>query len=187
MARRAERRAPSAVVTLRCVSSLLRRFGPPDPEAPPTGRLGDWYAKPVAARPRHLVLCTNERTLLSVVIPRAPERHLRERFALAAEARLRQIPAPADVLRTEVGALTEVRLGRATSRSVLSSMTHFGHAVGAWLAERGADDLEALGLWLCDTPCFPLATHWPWLEAELLLTGGVAPDRRPVRCRADVI
>lgn len=170
---------PDRLITLRCVSSLLRRLGSSDPDAPPSGRLGDWYAKVVATRPRRLVLCTNERTLLCVVIPQAPQDRLRERFAAAVRTRLDQIPAPPAARLAEIGALTEVRLGRATNRSVLSSMTQFAFAVAAWLEERPADDLESLGLWLCDTPCSPLETHWPWLEAELLLTGTVAPGRRP--------
>jgi hypothetical protein len=60
-------------------------------------------------------------------------------------------------------------------------------AVEAWLERRPADDLDALGLSLCDTPCSPLKTHWPWLEAELLLTGTVAPGRKPFKFSAHVI
>ena len=84
-------------------------------------------------------------------------------------------------------ALTNVHLGRATNRSVLGSMREFGYAVQSWLETRSADDLDALGLWLCDTPCSPLQTHWPWLEAELLLAGSVAPGRRAMKFPALVI
>ena len=149
--------------------------------------LGDWYAKIVATRPKHLVLCTNERTLLCVVVALAPQDGLLDRFAAAAQHRINQIPAPGAVRLTERGAAAEVRVGRATSRSVLSSMNQFGYAVDAWLENRPADDLEALGLWLCDTPCSPLKTHWPWLEAELLLTGTVVPGRRPFKFSEHVI
>ncbi len=31
------------------------------------------------------------------------------------------------------------------------------------------DDLEHLALTLCDRPTFTISTHWPWLEAELIL------------------
>ena len=153
----------------------------------PSGSLGDWYAKIVATRPRHLVLCTNERTLLCVVVPLAPQDELPSRFAVAAQHRINQIPAPAAVRLAEVGALAEVRVGRATSRSVLSSMNQFGYAIEAWLDKRPADDLEALSLWLCDTPCSPLKTHWPWLEAELVLNGAVAVGRKPFKFSEHVI
>ena len=66
-------------------------------------------------------------------------------------------------------------------------MTQFGYAVQSWLGRRPAADLDALGLWLCDTPCSPLTTHWPWLEAELLLTGTVAPGRKPFKFSEHVI
>ena len=71
----------------------------------------------------------------------------------------------------ERAALADVQLGRATNRSVIGSINEFTYAIDAWFAHRSGDDLEALGLWLCDTPCFPLRTTWPWREAELLLTG----------------
>jgi len=165
----------------------MKRLGAPDPDAPPSGRLGDWAAKIVSTRPRHLVLCTNERTLLCVVISLAPHHQLRERFLAAVRHRINQIPAPPGLRLAEIGALTEVRWGRARNRSVLSSMTQFGHAVTSWLDERPHGDLEVLGLWLCDTPCSPLKTTWPWLEAELLLTGAVAPGRRPFQSSEHVI
>jgi hypothetical protein len=66
-------------------------------------------------------------------------------------------------------------------------MTHLGFAVEAWLEAGRPLDLEALGLWLSDTPCSPLTTHWPWLEAELLLTGTVAPGRQPPKFPVAVI
>jgi hypothetical protein len=176
------------VITLRCTTQLRRRLGVVEQDdVTPSGVLGDWYAKIVTTRPRHLVLCTNERTLLCVVTPLAPQSDLSARFAAAAQHRINQVPAPAALRLTEVGALAAVRVGRATSRSVLSSMNQFGYAIEAWLERRPAEDLEALGLWLCDTPCSPLRTHWPWLEAELLLTGAVAAGRKPFKSTDHVI
>jgi hypothetical protein len=125
--------------------------------------------------------------LLCVVVPLAPQSDLLRRWVAAAQARINQIPVAASLRMAEVVAFREVRVGRATSRSVIGSMTQFGYAVQSWLERRRADDLDALGLWLCDTPCSPLKTHWPWLEAELLLTGAVAPGRRPFKFSEHVI
>lgn len=86
-----------------------------------------------------------------------------------------------------MAAFSEVRVGRATNRSVIGSMTQFAYAVDAWMQGKDPADLDALGWWLCDTPCSPLKTHWPWLEAELLLTGAVAPNRQPFRFSEHVI
>jgi hypothetical protein len=160
------------MTTLRCSAQLLRRLGPlRGAEVPASGQLGDWYARIVATRPRHLVLCTNECSLLCVVIPLAPQHQLLDRFVEAAQHRINQIAAPADARMKERAALADVHLGRATNRSVIGSMNEFTYAIDAWFAHRAGDDLEALGLWLCDTPCSPLPTTWPWREAELLLTG----------------
>ena len=175
------------MITLRCTTALLKQLGGVAASEPrPSGRLGDWDARVVATRPRHLVLCTNERTLLCVVVPLAPARELPQRFAVAAESLIRRIPAPANLLAHEIRALEEIHVGRATNRSVGSSMTHFGYAVETWLESRPLD-LDALSLWLCDTPCFPLSTTWPWLEAELVVTGAVAPDRSPFKYDDHVI
>jgi|GEM_PF-3069250 len=128
-----------------------------------------------------------KRTLLCVVIPRAPQPQLLDRFVAAAQNRISQIPVPAFALMQERAALADVRLGRATSRSVIGSMNQFAYAIDAWFEHRSGYDLEALGLWLCDTPCSPLRTTWPWLEAELLLGDTVASDRRPLRFGDPVI
>jgi len=162
------------MTTLRCSAQLLRRLAPVATEVSPSGQLGDWYARIVATRPRHLVLCTNERSLLCVVVPLAPQHTLLDRFVEAAQHRINQIAAPAHARMKERAALADVRLGRATNRSVIGSMNEFTYAINAWFEDRSGDDLEALGLWLCDTPCSPLSTAWPWREAELLLAGTVA-------------
>ena len=176
------------LIFLRCTASLLKQLGgETGPETPSSSRLGDWDAKLVATRPKHLVLCTNERTLLSVVIPLAPAKELRSRFAAAAEQLIRRIPASAELIDAEIAALSNIQLGRAHNRSVRSSMTHFGYAVEAWLAHERGLDLADMSLWLCDTPCVPLETDWPWLEAELVVTGSVAPGRQPLKHRDHVI
>ena len=175
------------MITLRCTASLLKQLGgETTPGVTPSARLGDWDARLVATRPKHLVLCTNERTLLSVVVPFAPATTLRSRFAAAAARLIRLIPASSDIVTEEIVALADIQLGRAHDRSVRSSMTHFGYAVATWLANERPLDLDELSLWLCDTPCFPLQTKWPWLEAELVLTGSVAPGRKPFKHRHHV-
>jgi len=133
--------------------------------------LGDWYANVIASRPRALALCTNERTLLSVVVPISPGRDFAGRFRAAALMRVQQIPVPAAMRLEETGAFTDLRVHRTRSRSVLASMNQLGWGAEVWLRERPSGDLEELGLWLCDTPCSALETHWPWKEAVLLLTG----------------
>ena len=179
------------MISLRCTAALLRRLRVTTPPAvAPTGRLGDWCAKPLRVRGRRLALCTNERSFLSVVVPTAPSSTFLERFATAAQHRINQIPAGASLRLSEIAELREVRFGRAANRSVLSTMNQLGLDAEFWLYDQPTDrpiDLETLGVRLCDTPCFALSTDWPWLEAELLLTGAVSPDSRGLRSRRSVI
>jgi hypothetical protein len=175
------------LVTLRCTASLLKRLHQPIEDGPPTGRLGDWYARPIFRKPRHVVLCTNERSLLCVVVPFAPMADLRRRFAEAAIGRIKEIPAPLALLGVEFDALRAVNFGRSVSRSVISTMNQFMYSAESWFEERPYGDLDELGLWLCDTPCTAISTHWPWLQAELVLTGAVAPGRRPLKSKMHIL
>ena len=159
------------MVTLRGTAGLLSRLHQPLAEDSPTGVLGDWYAKVIVVRPRVLVLCVNERSLLSVVVPLAPASGLLDRFVAAASQRIDQVEVDPSKRRAEIEALIPSRVGRTKRRSVLSSLNHFAFAAQDWLAEDPNGDLEALGRWLCDTPCFPLRTTWPWTEAQMLLEG----------------
>lgn len=114
----------------------------------------------------------------------APKASFLERFGAAAQNRINQLPIPASIRLDEISALRELRLGRATNRSVLATMTQLGLDAEAWLFSQPPGeplDLDALGLRLCETPCTAISTHWPWLEAELILTGSVAPGRRGLR------
>jgi hypothetical protein len=86
-----------------------------------------------------------------------------------------------------MAALRDIGIGRTANRSVLSTMTQLALDAEAYLDSDGSEDLEALGQRLCDTPCSALSTTWPWLEAELCLTGSVAPGRRGLRSRRSVI
>lgn len=158
---------------LRCSAQLLRYIAPavgPEPSGPPPGRLGDWYARIVATRRQKLVLCTNERSFLSVVVPLTPQERLLDRFVMAARHRIDQIDAPVAVRTRERDALADIHIGRCTNRSVIGTMNQFGYAIGDWRDDHASPDLEALGQWLCDTPCSALRTAWPWLEAQILLT-----------------
>lgn len=169
------------MVTVRCTRRLLNRLVADQGEAAASGLLGDWYAGPIRAGRRQLALCTNEHTLLSVVVPLAPRKGFVDRVREAAQYRIRQIAAPSAVVMTEIMALADMRIGPTRSRSVLASMNQLGWSAKVWIAERPTGDLEVLGHWLCDTPCSALRTHSPWHEAELLLTGGVRDSRVRIR------
>jgi hypothetical protein len=175
------------LVTLRCTANLLKQLREPASDGAASGRLGDWYARSLVGGRRHVVLCTNERSLLSIVVPLAPVAGLRSRFVAAAMRRIDQIPAAPELLAAEREAMRDTQFGRSVSRSVISTMNQLAFSAEGWLRERTSTDLEGLGLWLCDTPCSAISTQWPWLQAELLLTGAVAAGRRPLKSPAHVL
>jgi len=154
---------------------------------PSTAMLGDWCAKPIRFRGPPLVLCTNERSLLSVVLRLAPVATLGQRFVGAAQARIHQILVPASLRLPEIAAVRDIVIGKARNRSVLSTMTQLAFDAEAYLYaqydQRELVDLDELGERLCDTPCSALSTYWPWLEAELIVSGSVSPDSHGLRAR----
>ena len=175
------------MVIVRCTKRLAAHLPPNAPRrtAPSPGPLGDWYANLIRGPRSRLALCTNECTLLSVVVPVAPNRGFLDRFRTAALRRLNQVPVPASLRLAEAGRFTELGIGLTQSRSVLASMNQLGWGAEVWLRKRPDGDLEELGLRLCDTPMFALKTHWPWKEAVLLLTGIRPPEVGMTGPRAD--
>ena len=95
------------MVTLRCTQKLLRRLNVSMQPAlaRPTTVLGDWYANLFYSRPRQLVLCMNERTLLLVIVPARESKSLGPRFCEAAAAHLKRIGVPDDAVEAEARAL----------------------------------------------------------------------------------
>ncbi len=175
------------MVILRCSQSLLKRIKGPVENDTSTGRLGDWYARALFLKPRQLVLCTNEASLLSVVVPLAPLSSLQGRFVAAASSRVRQIPAPANLLAEECAALEDVRIGKAINRSVISTMNQLVYYLEERLFAGRSGDLEELGLFLCDTPFTAISKTWPLFQAEFVLTGAVAREGTAWRVQSNVL
>ena len=163
--------------TLRCTKSLLERLGEPitsseDPTPDPTTVLGDWYANLLNVGHRRLILCTNERSLLSLVVPARDLRGLPHRLAESVAALLERIGVPPPIVAREVREMQWARFDRTLSRKVLGSMNDF--AIGAALFFRGndaADALEELDWELNGTPCGPLKYAFPRERAKELLLG----------------
>ncbi|MGH7593496.1 MAG: DUF6933 domain-containing protein [Gemmatimonadales bacterium] len=172
------------MVVVRCTQRLLKRFDrvPDDRnDTGPDSKLGNWYANVITTRPRHLALCANERTLLSVVVPVAPISGFLDRFRDAALRRIHQTPVAASLRLPDAAAFVEIQVGRTQSRSVLASMNQLRLDAQVWLENGPTGDIEELGRWLCDRPCSALRTHWPWCEAEFLLTGTMRASHVRIR------
>ena len=136
--------------TLRLTRALLAQFecvdqeGAPD-SVRPTTRLGDWYVKPFDNGRRQLLLCTSERSLLSVVMPVDDLADLPERLVTALVGVLRRLGVPQDAIVAEVDAMTSGDIGAASDGSTLGSMRGLAERARAFLeASRGDIDVAAL-------------------------------------------
>jgi hypothetical protein len=118
------------VVTLRCTRKLLRRLKAPTKAETlsSTTTLGDWYATLIPLRPHQLVLCLNERSLLSVLVAAAPGESLSGRFSEAVIALLYRLGIRGRPLETEAQAMAEVRLGPTANRRVVGCMNEAAFA-----------------------------------------------------------
>jgi Domain of unknown function (DUF6933) len=111
------------MITLRCTKKLQKQLGvKPEPEdREPTAALGDWYGNlvlmPVGPA---LILITNERSLLSVVMGHDADvpAELRRRVV----ALMRRLEIPEAAIEREAFELQQIRVGKTNNRRVLGSM-----------------------------------------------------------------
>jgi hypothetical protein len=162
--------------TLRCTAVLLRRLqhltpAGSGPEPVPTTALGDWYANRLNLGRHRLILCTNERSLLSVVVPAKDLPQLPDRLVTSAGRLFTRIGVPPALAWAELQAMQEVRFGPTRSRSVLGSMNDFVYQVDAEFSE-GEDVvyLDEVDLRLSEVPCGPLKYRNPAEVALDLMT-----------------
>jgi hypothetical protein len=138
------------VYTLHLTRALLDQFDPADPEddpgrVRPTTRLGDWYVMPIDAGVRHLLLCTSEKSLLSVVFPADHLDELPEQLVTALVGVLHRLGAPRASIVAEVDAMTTGRVGAARRGSTLGAMRGLSARMRRWLSETPGDvDVAAL-------------------------------------------
>ena len=136
--------------TLRFTRSLLALVDEADGQAPrpvatTTTRLGDWYVAPLTAAGRDLLLCTSDRSLLSVVLPIEDLEDLPERLAVAVVGVLHRLEVPRTAVAREIDAMTSGDVGLASDRAVVAGMRALARRARTWLeAEDGPVDVAEL-------------------------------------------
>jgi hypothetical protein len=133
--------------TLRFTRRLLVEVAPGDADSaqPPTTTLGDWYVAPMLAQKRELLLCTSERSLLSVVLPVEDLAELPEHLAVALVGVLHRLGVPRAAVAREIDAMTSGDVGRARNRSTLGSMRGLAASARDFLsASTGQVDVAGL-------------------------------------------
>jgi hypothetical protein len=146
------------MLVVRGTKKLLDRVGPVtlQPQEASTTRLGDWYATAWSWKPQ-VALLVSEATLFPVLMPLAPAATLLTRFPDFLARALADQHVPEAFITDELARMSDARLARTASRSLLGIMNEF-----TFLAERTGDDtqnaadLTELGGWLASTPCKPL-------------------------------
>jgi hypothetical protein len=149
------------VLVVHGTKKFLDRAGRVDPaeERPSTTVLGDWYATVWFWRPQ-VALFVNEATLFPVLLRMAPAATVVRRLVAALPETFAEYGLDPRFIDAELAEMSEHRLAKTTSRSVLGVMNEFKHMADHFL--HTADDVELQGLaaWLAQTPCGPLyETH----------------------------
>jgi hypothetical protein len=139
---------------------------------PPTTTLGNWYANLLFTRQRRLVICVNERTLLSVLVLAKDRSTLPNRFLDAVLTLLRQVGIPGAQVEAEAREMQAVAFGTTASKRVLGSMNDLIFQCRWRLKDSPDIDIETLALELSEIPCGPLSYRYP-SEVALELFGAV--------------
>jgi hypothetical protein len=163
--------------TLNCTKKLAKRipFDFVDNPAPSTNKLGPWCANSFNAGPYPMILFTNERTLLSVVIPLKQAGTFHDRFHASLEVLLHTIALSSHEIAPELAEMTTIQLTTKTNRSVLGSMNDFIYNAKVALYESPELTLEELSFNLSSIPCSPLKYRYP-REAALSVFAPPPPN-----------
>lgn len=110
--------------TLRCTKKLLTHIeaSPIPGETNPTTALGDWYATRVPTCRGGIVICTNERTLLTVILPLIDGEHALSMFKMRVYNLLSLIGVPSERADVEMKEMDNVEIRKSQNRRVLGSM-----------------------------------------------------------------
>jgi hypothetical protein len=149
--------------TLHCTKKLLDLVKPAFmATTQSTNQLGAWYATSLAWKPE-VALFVNERTLIPVLIPLAPNFTLVQRFSehLAPVLSAHGVAAP--FIEDELRLMQDVVFAKTENRSVVGIMKEFAALGACYKNSSGTDNLLGLSLKLAQTPCYATTknTHWP--------------------------
>ncbi|HEY4307427.1 MAG TPA: hypothetical protein VGM82_23340 [Gemmatimonadaceae bacterium] len=151
--------------TIRCTQALLKRLHAPLDEAgeiEATTVLGDWYANTLNVGRRRLLLCSSERSLLTVIISAAPLASFPERLDHAVSRRLAELGIAGPAVERERREMRWHCFGRTRNRRVLGSMNDFGFLAEHYIRDDEPDfDLGRIEQMLNRAPCRPIQYQSP--------------------------
>lgn len=151
------------MVLLRCTKKFLGRLPPRsegegDKRTSDT-RLGDWTGHLFFIGRQQIVLGVNNKTLLPVLLPLAPNKTFVPRFVEAAGEMLMAIGVEdRKTVLAEIAAMAECSVAPTNDRRVLGTINDFGRALDFYVDGR---PLPEVALHLAETPCSPIGMNRP--------------------------
>lgn len=154
------------MLTLCCTQKVrdrLKLTSDLPPPGPSTTALGNWYVNLVRYGRHQVILATSERSLLTLVFPAKELRESLEfNIQLGLRALLHALDVPRAAIDREIGEMQLFMYGKASNRSVLSSMTQLAWDLSFHLDE--GSDATALAVKLSGTPMRALAGAGKWKD-----------------------
>ena len=156
---------------LRCTLPLLKRLGKPIEETvASTTALGDWFVRPLNVGRNRLLLCVSAASLLPVIIPAKDLDGVSRRLAAALTEVLTALRIPTSQIARELQAMSDCRVAKTNSRTVLGSMTDFIRMADWQIYESPhPPNLLEAALQLAEAPCGPINYDRPKDVARALL------------------
>jgi hypothetical protein len=139
-------------------------------------RLGDWTAHLFFIGRQQLVLGVNNKTLLPVLLPIAPNKTFLSRFVEAAGEMLMAIGIDRKAVLADMAAMKECVVAPTNDRRVLGTINDFGRALDVLLDRQ---PLPESALMLADMPCSPIGMESPRRATIALFDQVVPAPTRP--------
>ncbi len=139
-------------MNLRCTKKLLSRLRVAELEEDniSTNLLGTWYANYFNISRKQFAIFTNERSVLSVVIPMKEISTLISRFLVSVRILLEAIGIPEHAIHSELDEMKIIRFGRTNNRSLLGNMNDLTYGAEAWFHTPHDKDLSKLNMYLAE-------------------------------------
>ncbi len=147
---------------LRCTKKLLGRLPPRSgtegDERSGGTRLGDWTAHLFFIGRQQIVLGVNNKTLLPVLLPIAPNKTFLSRFVEAAGEMLMAIGVDRKAVVAEMAVMGECIVAPTNDRRVLGTINDFGRTLDIAVERH---PLPEVALLLATIPCSPIGMEYP--------------------------
>jgi hypothetical protein len=151
------------MVEIHCTLKLAKRL--PFPLAriqlASTNILGSWSANVFNIGRSPYIIVSNERTLLTVVVPLKEIKTFWKRTLLSLEKLLLSIGLPEAQIKHEILEMGDVQFTWQTNRQTLGSMNDFVHLVKSRIEYSSKETMDDVNMSLSGVPCGPLNMDSP--------------------------